>query len=142
MAYGSTSYVEVLKSLHLVPFCHTTMHTPDFLRALYLFTPNKQMHNYTPTRQTNTTAFHLYLPCLPFSVAIKLHHNHSPCTSTCTTHPPLNCLPPPPPHTTNTRVKLAKWCGSVVVSYHSHLLWLIFESSIPTCACFHSEQLL
>ena len=77
MAYGSTSYVEVLKSLHLVPFCHTTMHTPDFLRALYLFTPNKQMHNYTPTRQTNTTAFHLYLPCLPFSVAIKLEPSTS-----------------------------------------------------------------
>ena len=24
------------------------------------------------------------------------------------------------------------WC-------HSHLVWLVFEGSIPTCACFHSE---
>ena len=24
------------------------------------------------------------------------------------------------------------WC-------HFHLVWLVFESSIPTCACFHSE---
>ena len=27
------------------------------------------------------------------------------------------------------------WC-------HSHLVWLVFESSIPTCACFHSETFL
>ena len=26
------------------------------------------------------------------------------------------------------------WC-------HSHLVWLVFEGSIPTCTCFHSEDL-
>ena len=25
------------------------------------------------------------------------------------------------------------WC-------HSHLVWLVFKGSIPTCACFHSEK--
>ena len=25
---------------------------------------------------------------------------------------------------------------------HSHLVWLLFEGSIPTCACFHSENFL
>ena len=25
------------------------------------------------------------------------------------------------------------WC-------HSHLVWLVFEAPIPTCACFHSEN--
>ena len=25
------------------------------------------------------------------------------------------------------------WC-------HSHFVWLVFEGSIPTCACFHSEN--
>ena len=25
------------------------------------------------------------------------------------------------------------WC-------HSHLVWLVFEGSIPTCGCFHSED--
>ena len=25
------------------------------------------------------------------------------------------------------------WC-------RSHLIWLVFEGSIPTCACFHSEN--
>ena len=25
------------------------------------------------------------------------------------------------------------WC-------HPHLVWLVFEGSIPTCACFHSEK--
>ena len=32
------------------------------------------------------------------------------------------------------RVKV-QWC-------HSHLVWLAFEGSIPTCACFHSEIFL
>ena len=27
------------------------------------------------------------------------------------------------------------WC-------RSHLVWLVFEGSIPTCACFHSENVL
>ena len=26
------------------------------------------------------------------------------------------------------------WC-------HSYLVWLVFEGSIPTCACFHSENI-
>ena len=26
------------------------------------------------------------------------------------------------------------WC-------HSHLVWLVLEGSIPSCACFHSENL-
>ena len=26
----------------------------------------------------------------------------------------------------------------VKVLCHSHLIWLVFEDSIPTCACFHS----
>ena len=32
------------------------------------------------------------------------------------------------------RVKVL-WC-------HSHLVWLVFEGSIPTYACFHSENFL
>ena len=27
------------------------------------------------------------------------------------------------------------WC-------HSHPVWLVFEDSIPTCTCFHSEKFL
>ena len=26
------------------------------------------------------------------------------------------------------------------VGCHPHLVWLVFEGSIPTCACFHSEN--
>ena len=29
--------------------------------------------------------------------------------------------------------------GVKVLWCHSRLIWLIFESSIPTCTCFHSE---
>ena len=87
-----------------------------------------------------------------YSNYITATHNttHSPGTSTCTPHP---ALPTPLPSTTllctqltNTKhswqngtrcrdgVKLL-WC-------HSHLVWLpVFEGSIPTCACFHSDKL-
>ena len=30
--------------------------------------------------------------------------------------------------------------GVKVLWCHSHLVWLVFEASIPTCACFHSEN--
>ena len=81
---------------------------------------------------------------------IAATHNitYYPRTSTCTTPTPL-------PSTTllcinlaNTKhVYLCKWqqngtrCrdGVKVSWYHSHLVWLVFESSIPTSACFHSE---
>ena len=32
--------------------------------------------------------------------------------------------------------------GVKVLWCHSHLVWLVFEGSIPTCACFHSENFL
>ena len=85
-----------------------------------------------------------------YSNYIAATHNitHSPYSLTCTPHP---ALPTPLPSTTllctqltNTKhswqngtrcrdgVKLL-WC-------HSHLVWLVFEGSIPTCACFYSEN--
>ena len=30
--------------------------------------------------------------------------------------------------------------GVNVLWWCSHLVWLVFEGSIPTCACFHSEN--
>ena len=30
--------------------------------------------------------------------------------------------------------------GVKVLWCHSHLVWLVFEGSIPTSACFHSEK--
>ena len=32
--------------------------------------------------------------------------------------------------------------GVKVLWYHFHLVWLVFEGSIPTCTCFHSENFL
>ena len=32
--------------------------------------------------------------------------------------------------------------GVKVLWYHSHFVWLVFEGSIPTCTCFHSENFL
>ena len=81
---------------------------------------------------------------------IAATHNitYSPCTSTCTTHP---ALPFPLPSTTLLGTQLTNtkhsWqngtkCrdGVNVLWYHSHPVWLVFEGSIPTSACFHSEN--
>ena len=32
------------------------------------------------------------------------------------------------------------WNGVKVLWCHSHLVWLVFEGPIPTCACFHSKN--
>ena len=32
--------------------------------------------------------------------------------------------------------------GMKVTWCHSHLVWLVFEGSIPTCTCFHSENVV
>ena len=36
------------------------------------------------------------------------------------------------------------WQNGTICRYgwcHCHLVWLVFEGSIPTCACFHSENI-
>ena len=41
------------------------------------------------------------------------------------------------------RQMVAKWQDGVKVLWcHSHLVWLVFEASIPTCTCFPSENFL
>ena len=110
------------------------------------YRPSSCTPQFQHTRQTISAIYAQY------SNYIAATHNitHSPCTSTCTPHPALHT---PLPSTTllctqltNTKpswqngtrcrdgVKLL-WC-------HSHLVWLVFEGSIPTCACFHSENFL
>ena len=92
-----------------------------------------------------------------YSNYIVANHNitHSPCTSKCTTHPPI---PTPLPSTTllctcttnKHKAYLCKWwqngtrCrdGVKVLWCHSHLVWLVFEAFIPTCTCFPSENFL
>ena len=81
---------------------------------------------------------------------IQPQHTHSPCTATCTTHP---ATPSQLPSTTMLCTQLTNtkhiysWqngtrCrdGVNVLWYRFHLVWLVFEGSIPTCACFHSEN--
>ena len=74
---------------------------------------------------------------------------HTPCMHpTCTTH---TAIPSPLPSTTLLRTQLTNtkhsWqngtrCrdGVNVLWCCSHLVRLVFERSIPTCACFHSEN--
>ena len=90
----------------------------------------------------NRTSLHEQLYC------IHPQHTHSPCTSTCTTHP---AIPSQLPSTTLLCTQLTNtkhsWqngtrCrdGVNVLWCRSHLVWLVFEGSIPTCAGFHSEN--
>ena len=76
-------------------------------------------------------------------------HTHSPCTSTCTTHP---AIPSQLPSTTQLCTQLTNtkhsWqngtrCrdGVNVLWCRSHLVWLVFEGYIPTCTCFSFRKL-
>ena len=90
----------------------------------------------------NRTSLHEQLYCT------HLQHTHSPCTPTCTMHP---AIPFQLPSTTLLCTQLTNtkhsWqngtrCrdGVNVLWCRSHLVWLVFEGSIPTCAGFHSEN--
>ena len=79
---------------------------------------------------------------------IHSQHTHTPCTATCTTHP---AIPSQLPSTTLLCTQLTNtkhsWqngtrCrdGVNVLWCRSHLVWLVFEGSIPTYTCFHSEN--
>ena len=60
-------------------------------------------------------------------------------------HPVPTVHPIPLYHgkTQNIVGKMAQMrCGDGVLLCHPHLVWLVFEESIPTCACFHSENIL
>ena len=49
----------------------------------------------------------------------------------------------PAMHTTNKHMQsiVGKMGDGVNVLWcRSHLVWVVFEGSIPTCACFHSEN--
>ena len=128
-----------------------------------------KFHSITPTYHTDpallmhctvsASAYNQDRPCLPCSVQqlhcsnpqhnslsmrIKMHY-----IPTTTTHP--TAFHNPSLHTTNKhKAYLCKWwqnrtrCrdGVKVLWYHSLLVWLVFEASIPTWTCFHSENFL
>ena len=162
-------------SLHLVPFCqlctpkklsthsqnehdtqHWTLHSLPHKRQSIstTFSTNKISQrnlNSQHTIQTQHCSHFVHtsqtIPAVLSKNYIASTHNitHSPCTSTCTTHP---ALPSPLPSLTLLRIQLTNtkhnwqngtrcrdsvnmlWCCS-------HLVWLIFEGTIPPCACFH-----
>ena len=63
-------------------------------------------------------------------------------------HYPRHCLPQPSSAQNKHKTYLCKWrqngtttCRMVAKCWcRSHLVWLVFEGSIPTCTCFCSEN--
>ena len=135
-------------------------------KSLQLSLKHKNTHhtsivseNYTVTRNSGTnprSITHYDHQTLWVQTLWKdpVTHNitHSPCTSTCTALPitlpstTLLCT-----QLTNTKHicvndgKLAcTRCrdGVKVLWCHSHLVQLVFEGPIPSCTCFHSENIL
>ena len=110
-------------------------HRPSIAHALHRFC--------IQSRQT------IYICHAQYSNYIAATRNitRSPCISKHTTHP----LPIPLPSITllyKHKAYLCKWwqsgtkCrdGVKVLWCHSHLVWLVFEPSIPTCACFFFQK--
>ena len=94
-----------------------------------------------------------------FSIATTFVHCSHPLHNSLPMHININNPPLPTtlpsttllctPLTDTKHICVAKWrqngtrCrDGVKVWYHSHLVWLVFEGSIFTCACFHSENFL
>ena len=83
---------------------------------------------------------------------ISATHNitHSPCKSTCTTHPATPTTLPSTTLLCTQQAYLCKWqqngtrCrnGVKVLWCLYHLVWLVFEGSIPTCTCFPSGNFI
>ena len=98
---------------------------------------------YTPPPPPSTSGHkayssHYIMACVASCMVVKYSHNyvllhafHNPSLQTNTKH-------------------ICKWrqngtrCrdGVKVLWCHSHLVWLVFEASIPTCTCFSSENFL
>ena len=120
------------------PCCSHPKHNSLSMHAQhYLCTP-QLLH----TRQTISAM--LSSNC----IAATQNTTHSPCTSTCTKHTPSTTQPTAlhnsPMHTTNPRHSWQNGTrcrdGVKVLWCCSHLVWLVFEGFIPTCACFRSEN--
>ena len=120
-----------------------------------MFNSNKSSqhnsHFNMPYKLSNAHGLHSFCiqdrPDLPCSVVIKLQppttgllhvHQHA-----LHTHAALSMHSTAfhnSPMCTNNKHKaqLAKWHKMC----HSHLVWLVFEGSIPACTCFYSENVL
>ena len=134
---------------------HCSLHSFPYNRQSIsaMFSSNKiSQHNSQHTIQIQYCSQFLHTrQTIPANyIAATYNVTHSPYTSTCTTHP---ALPFPLPsttllctHLTNTKHRWQNGTrcrdGVNVLWRCSHLVWLVFEGSIPTCACFHSENFL
>ena len=118
-------YSHLVDSITCAPTCHTEP-------ALFMYSAA------SANKADHISHVQLELHCsLPQYNSLSMHIN----MPLHTQHYPSHCLNPPM-HTTNT----TSWqngtrCGDgvKVLWCHSHLVWLVFEGSIPTWACFHSE---
>ena len=110
------------------------------------------IHSNTPYRLSTACALHSFCvqdrPYLPCSVVIALEqptaqltlHAHQHALPTHEDYP-SQCLPPPPMHANQQRQNGTRCRDGVKVLWcRSHLACLVFEGSIPTCACFRSEN--
>ena len=141
---------------HCAQHCsfHSLLHKRQCISAM--FSSNKISHKLLQhtiqTKLIHSTVFTIktdYTCHAHYSSYLEAIHNvtHSPCTSTCTPNPTLlipHCL-----HNYCTQLANIKhsWqnstrCGDgmKLLWCHSHLVWLVFEGYILTCACFRSEN--
>ena len=109
-----------------------------------MHTPNIPPHTLTTPHPLHSFCTHDG-PYLPVHTQQQLSGNYQQHMHyTPTPHPSMY---KPLLHTTNKHMQTHSWqngtrCrdGVNVLWCRSHLVWLVFEGSIPTCACFHSEN--
>ena len=124
----------------ILPSIHTTKLstcTLDYAHTLNEFITTHQQGNQHCSLHSLLLSENPHLPRLPCSVTIKLQ----PPTTQLTLHACQHALPTPLPSTTflftqQTEQNCTRCRDTVKVFWcYSHLVWLVFEGSIPTWVC-------
>ena len=127
----------VIKFHSITKLQHTTQTQHCSCTAQFAYSQDKtisamlsmQLHCSNP--QHNSLSKHIKMHYTPTTIPTPLPSTTLLCTQlTNTKH--INCL---------SGGKIAQDVG-MVLWCHSHLVWLVFEVSIPTCTCFPSENFL
>ena len=142
-----------LQHIHTIPTSCATLHNPYQPHSAAI-----KFHNIKlkfPTYPTDPALLTVSAYCIQFlHITVSIHR---PCSVATTLHPPTTlhtphahqhaCTTHPTilPSTTLLCTQLSNSgtrCrdGVNVLQCRSHLVWPVFEGSIPTCACFHLEN--
>ena len=135
-----TTQSSAYKTTHMLNSNKSSQHN-SHLNMLYRCSTAHRLHSFCIQHLLCSVATKLQPP-----TTWLLHAHQHPLHTHAALYPP-HCLPQPAYACKQHTQGIASWqngtrCrdGVKVMWCHSHLVWLVFEGPILTCACFHSEN--